>query len=165
MLIEKVDYELMSGNSADPGNRRYKLLRDYPFWYKTQRIIIPEGFEWDGPTGVPLALGMYEMWKQPALIHDFMYSRHGRMPNGLTLTQQEADERFFYHLRLGGVSGFLIIGMRLGLKKLFTRAWDGTNPISKTAMHKTLSPLTISGIVLLLAAIGYFILPLVFLLP
>ena len=161
MLIKHIDYELKYGNGIDPGNRRYKLLRDYPFWYKTERIVIPKGFEWDGPTGVPVALGMYSFWITPSLMHDYMYSVQGKISNTRTLIQKEADEWFFYNLEIGGVPKTLIFMMKVFLKGLFAQAWLGVKPISKTALHTVISPLTISGIVLIIGTILYFVLPII----
>ena len=161
MLIENIDYKLLSGNGADPGNRRYILLRDFPFWYRTTRVVIPEGFEWDGPTGVPLVWGSYKMWERPALMHDYMYSQKGQIDN-LNITQPEADEWFFYHLRVNGVPAIFTWVMRVFLKKLFRQAWDGINPISKAAIHQAVSPLTITGAILLLIGIISTIAPLGF---
>ena len=164
MLIKNIDYKLLSGSGADPGNRRYILLRDYPYWFRTQRVIIPKGFEWDGPTGVPLVFGAYKMWEQPALMHDYMYSKAGILNDGITVTQKEVDEWFFYHLRTAGVPFIFIWVMRIFLKKLFKQAWDGIAPISKTAIHLAVSPLTITGIVMLILAIATLLSPLMLLL-
>jgi len=140
MLVKGIDYDLDDGESYNPMNRKYKLLRDFPFMYRTRRHIIPAGFCWDGPTGVPLLWGLNHRWANPALIHDYMYSRRGNLDD-MILTRKEADEFFFFNLEMAGVSSIYTGFIRTFLSNTFQHVWEDDGATAMNVIKNIASPL------------------------
>lgn len=154
MLIKGIDYELVSGDEFNPAGRKYKLLRDFPFFYRTQRVVIPKGFMWDGPSGVPILWGLYRSWENPALVHDFFYQNRGVIEDqNLVITRQEADETFFAMLLQNGVSPIFPTVMRLFLGKILQKVWDREYATASGIIKGTFSPLTLMGAGMIVAAL------------
>lgn len=139
MLVKGIDYKRISGSDYNPYGRQYQTLRDYHFFFRTKRVTIPAGYQWDGPTGVPYVGTLNSGWLEPSLRHDFMYEEQGRIP-GITYTQKEADEFLFEGLLLNNVSPIYIWVMRLFLFRVFKKAWDNPEVGASKVLRRYMVP-------------------------
>lgn len=148
MLIEGLDYTLISGDEYNPYGREYKTLRDYRFFFHTTEVTIPAGYKWDGPSGVPYVGTINKGWLEPSLRHDFLYEEQGRI-DGIEYTRQEVDELFFEGIRSNGVSVIYIWIMRYLLDGVFQHVWDDTSEGSTKVLKRYMVPA-----ILILFALG-----------
>lgn len=80
MLAEGLDYERHGGLNAVPVGRSYVTLRNLSYTSEALglSITVREGFEFDGPTGMPLLLRRWS-WRfmRASLFHDGLYEPQG----------------------------------------------------------------------------------------
>ena len=130
MFRKNEDYKRIEGDGWNPFNRRYKLLRDYTFDFMEIAYTIPAGYEWDGPTGVPIVRWITEGWLEPSLRHDWLYEKHFDLTRTHIFTQQDVDDKFIYDLGNSGVgwmSRFIIDNFYA--KRVFKRYYDAAEPV------------------------------------
>jgi len=147
MLIKGLDYEHIGGDEYNPYGRMYRTLRDYKFFYRTTELTIPAGYQWDGPSGVPYVGNINSGWLEPSLVHDFLYEDHDRI-EGLEITRQEVDEKFYTDLTANGVSVIYIFIMKKFLQGVFQNVWDGSVEGATTVLKRYMVPviLTVFGL-------------------
>lgn len=140
MLIENLDYTRIAGHEYNPYGRQYKTLRDYTFFFRTNQITIPAGYQWDGPTAVPYVGTVNKGWLEPSLHHDYLYEEQGRVP-GVTYSRQEVDEHFFKCLRDNNVSGIYIWIIKHFLDGVFQKVWEDTSEGTTTVLKRNMIPI------------------------
>ena len=136
MFRKHSEYEVVTGNSWNPFNRAYSLLCDYTFEFMGSTYTIPEGYVWNGPTGVPILKRITDGWLEPSLVHDWLYEHHFELNKPEPFfTQEDVDDRFRYDLRHGGASWLATFLIDVFYKKVFKEVWDsqGTKKMDKTS--------------------------------
>ena len=141
MLLKNLDYTLTSGRDLNPNNRKYTLLRSYKFLYRAIPIVIPKGYVWDGPSGLPLFPWSAKKWLEPSLQHDFIYHTKGKMED-VVITRREADEAFVIALRKNNVNPLLIWLIQVFLWRAFKKVWDSdTGTVKLSVLGRVLWPM------------------------
>lgn len=123
------EYALTRGASWNPLRRHYVLLKDYTFNFMDAEYTIPAGYEWDGPSGLPVIRWLTDGWLEPSLIHDWLYENHFTLTKTHPFTQEDVDERFFYDLRSNGVGWMMRFIVEKFYNRLFERFWREAEPV------------------------------------
>ena len=129
MFREGSEYALTRGTSWNPFKRAYVLLKDYTFNFMDAEYTIPAGYEWDGPSGVPIIRWITEGWLEPSLKHDWLYENHFTLTKSHLFTRQDVDDQFFYDLSVRGVGWPTRFVVDKFYDRLFERFWVSAEPV------------------------------------
>lgn len=132
MFREGSEYALSRGNQWNPLKRTYILLKDYTFLFMDVTYTIPSGFEWDGPSGVPIIRWISESWLEPSLKHDWLYKNHFSLTPMHPFTRQDVDEQFLYDLSVRGVRWPTRFVINTFYQKLFERFYADASAVKFT---------------------------------
>ena len=128
MFREGTEY-ISSGKSWNPFKRSFQLLTDYTFAFMDVDYTIPRGYEWDGPTAVPLIRWITEGWLEPSLVHDWLYENHFSLTSTHFFTRDDVDEQFLYDLSKQGVGWSTRFIIDKFYDRIFERVWNAATPV------------------------------------
>lgn len=86
---------------------RWQLLAPFACLWDGGKIEVPPGFVTDLssiPQMLQSVVPVVGPQNLPAVVHDYIYARAGRMPDGSTFTRKAADALFLAGLEAAGVS-------------------------------------------------------------
>lgn len=132
MFREGEEYALTRGDGWNPLKRTFVLLKDYTFVFMDVAYTIPEGYVWDGPTGVPIVRWVSEAWLEPSLRHDWLYENHFTLTKDHPFTRQDVDDQFLYDLSVRGVGWPTRFVVDKFYDRLFARFWYASKPVKMT---------------------------------
>lgn len=128
MFREGTEYGV-TGSGWNPFKRTFKLLKDYQFEFMAAQYTIEAGYEWDGPSGVPVIRWITEGWLEPSLVHDYLYAHHFKLTQTHTFSRDDVDEKFLYDLGKNGVGWSTRFVIDKFYNRLFARFWDASEPV------------------------------------
>lgn len=132
MLTEGVDYEHIAGLDAVPVGRSYATLREMTYASEALNIAVTveAGFEFDGPTGMPLILGRWSRrCMRASLFHDGLYEPQGLVTVDCNrpLTRGLADKLFHEIAKRDGAPWLHRILAKTLIRWVGGRFWEDDN--------------------------------------
>lgn len=147
MFENGVHYTLV-GKGWQIRKRTYRLLSDYTFGFKGKVMTIPAGFEWNGPSGVPILKYFGQGWLEPSLVHDWLYETHFSRPS---LTREEVDDHFFKGLKDNGVRWLTVWMIDEFFDPIFEHYWK----TESAADSKFTIPLVLALLASIIPAVAF----------
>lgn len=151
MFEQGLQYELSSSKSWNIFKRRFRLLEPYSFYFQGLQYTVPAGYEWDGPTGIPILKWFGKGWIEPSLRHDWLYETHFSYPG---MTREDVDDFFFDGLKQNGVKWLTVWMIDVFFDPLFEQYWKTETP----ADSKVTIPLVVAFFASVIPTVAFLVL-------